>query len=103
MSHRTNAKAKPALQSTCNNTGPLASNCVKFQGTDLGVDGSKTVNINGTDVTIQLSMWIAKAGEPTQYVCFDYMLTTSGTILCGSVKAGTMSYPVDPLNDQFMV
>jgi hypothetical protein len=70
------------------NNGDLPEDCTKIEGSDLG----SPVTLTAGGVTVEITGWISKDGEPGEYVGFTYTADGPTDI---TIKAGTEVFVED--------
>lgn len=79
-----------------NTTGKPAPGCVRFDGDELGKDGTKCTTIGTQEICVTVNNWIPMPNG-SGYIGFDYQVT-GGIANCGVVKYGrnTINFITEP-------
>jgi len=62
----------------------IASNCIRFEGSDIGVNRTKSIIVNGNNVQVTLNNWILH--QNNKYKCFNFSVSGIAAIQCSNVN-----------------
>ncbi|HZA50196.1 MAG TPA: hypothetical protein VE549_05605 [Myxococcaceae bacterium] len=82
----------PSFTGTIKGTGKVQAGCVKIEGSQLGTSAPITVG----GVTVIVTSWGSKDGEPDEYTSFSFVVCGTGTDVGGSDPGGTDPGGTDP-------
>jgi hypothetical protein len=71
------------MTTSCTST-TIGSNCIRFQGSEIGVNGTKSIVLNGNTIQVTLNNWVLH--QNNTFKCFAYSVSGNAAIACSNVN-----------------
>jgi hypothetical protein len=72
------------MTSTSCTSSIIGSNCIRFQGSEIGVNTTKSIVLNGGTIQVTLSNWVLH--QNNTFKCFNYFISGNSSLFCANVN-----------------
>ena len=62
----------------------IASNCIRFEGSEIGTNITKSIIVNGNNVQVTLNNWVLH--QNNKYKCFNFSVIGDATLSCSNAN-----------------